>query len=393
MMLVSCVYPYNPDLVTRDGRMVIEGAITVGSTCEFKFSYVYGFNDPDDKALPTVTGYVEGEDGRKFTGYHPLQEVPTGTYRRFYQYNIDMFDASPNVRYRVHFEDADGNVYESDWIKVCDKPVIDDLRYILDHDRKELNVAISMHCPTETRFRWHYIETWEYHSILYATHYFNYQLMWDANGKYAPLNAWLPFKGDDNTYYCWKTNPSPEVKVISTSDQNENRFTDLEFHRVPSSDQKLSVFYNLRLYFEAIDENAYLYWKNIEENSDNQGGIFSPVPSQMHGNVYCVSNPDAEVIGYINASQVAIADVYYNNQVERFYDGTETSGALPDIIETEDPDDFMTLYSRGYRPYTHIPQVIGSEYGIFQWSWATCVDCRLLGGSKNRPADWPNPHW
>ncbi len=408
--LTSCVYPFEPEIETTDSRIVVEGSISVGGTSTFKFARVIPFtaSDKDVSQLTRelqVTGYIEGEDGTRVESYQGGwddrgADYETKSYGGYspqarYQLFFDTYLLNPGQRYRAHFEETYTQaVYETDWIEVCPAPVIDDLSYILNHERSELNVALSMHSATDSHFRWFYEETWEYHSDLQASHYLEPGAMFDPfTGEYQPMDALFKYPSGQNKYNCWNTFRSPEIKIFSTSDQAENRFTDLEFHRVASSNQKLQVLYKLTVYLEAISENAYLYWKNIEDNTNNQGTLFSPVPSQMAGNVHCLSDPGAEVIGYVSAAQTATAYMYYDDWKEKFYNGPGVDWANITIEEFTDYNEFASWYSRGYLPYTVIPADM-SESGqtTFQWAKARCVDCTLAGGTKVKPKDWPNNH-
>ena len=414
LALSSCVYPFNPDIETSDSRIVVEGSISIGATSTFKFARVLPFSEnyADARNLE-MTGYIEGEDGTRMESYYgnwddavvvftettradrPSGDWYGGSYAQpRYVLAFDTSAASPSQRYRAHFEDrVSGAVYETDWLDVCAAPVIDDLSYILDRERSELDVALSMHSTTDSHFRWYYEETWEYHSDLYASHYLVPEYLFSDTGVYQPGRAIFEFTGGQNKYNCWDTFRSPEIKIFSTSDQSENRFTDLEFHRVSSTNQKLQVLYKLTVYLEAISENAYLYWKNIEDNTNNQGSLFSPVPSQMAGNIHCLSDPSAEVIGYVGAAQMAVASMYYDDFKEKFYNGPGIDWANLVIEEFTDINEFATWYARGYLPYTVIPADM-SESGkrTYQWSKARCVDCTWQGGTKQKPKDWPNTH-
>ena len=409
LMLSSCVYPFDPGIETTDSRIVIEGSISLGGTSRFNFSRVYPFTSGDYIPAPmAMTGYIEGEDGTRIGPSLVNPDTPSdGNISIPTKDDPDYFSSSsqtqwtlqfdtpatmPSQRYRVHFEElGTGAIYESDWLEVCAQPVIDDLRYILDFDREELNVALSMHCNGYHHFRWYYEETWEYHADLNASHYLDPALLWDKRGNYQPEAAFLKFTMPENRYYCWMDERSPDVKIFSTAEQVEDRFTDLEFHRVSRYNKKLQMIYRLKVHLEAISEDAYLYWNNIDENTNNQGSIFAPVPSQMAGNIHCITDPSAEVIGYVNASREALGVMYFNNLQEGFYDGRATDWEMVTIEECYDPQEFAKWYSRGYLPYTFVSAEM-SETGMptYMWALARCVDCRYGGGTKKRPDDWPN---
>ena len=374
----ACVYPFEPVIEGTDGRLVVEGDIHVGSVSDFSFSRVYPISGDDFQiSPPVVQGYIEGEDGTRVEST-PLPYSGYGYgYGEYGSYSI-RFDTSKlkaKQRYRLHFEEKEsGAVYESDWIEVCPPPVIDELSYILDEEREELNVALSMHCNGRSHFRWHYDEVWEYKADAKATCYYD-----------PATNMVVDFPEDVNIFHCWSRYDSPTIKIFSTADQVDDRFVDLEFHRIPRNDKRLQILYQIKVYLEALNEDAYAYWQNIRENSENQGTIFSPTPSQMPGNIHCVSDPSVLVIGFINAAEQAEAEMYYDDYVERFYRGSSNF----EYFEIK-PDEFALYYERGYIPFNHF---LDFDRGhIYQWGSKRCLDCRTGGGTKDKPSYWPNDH-
>lgn len=375
----GCIYPFDPVVEGTDGRLVVEGDIHVGSVSDFSFSRVYPIGDEEiTLSAPVVRGYIEGEDGTRVdSAPKPVDGSGIGQEYGSYSLRFDTTDLTSGQKYRLHFEEqSSGAVYESDWIEVCPAPVIDDLSYILDEGREEMNVALSMHCNGRSHFRWHYDEEWEYHARDWARHYFD------------PVSGTVKeYPDGENTYYCWSSFKSPQIKIFSTADQVDDRFVDLEFHRIHRSEQRIQVLYHITVYLEALDEEAYKYWNNIQVNSQNQGTIFSPTPSQMQGNIRCLSDPAVQVIGYISAAEQAVADMYYDNLVEKFYRDPYTS---PIIKEEVEPFNFYEYYRRGYALY-YIVEDIGSPT-VYVWTLDSCVDCRKSGGTKTKPSHWPNNH-
>jgi hypothetical protein len=145
--------------------------------------------------------------------------------------------------------------------------------------------------------------------------------------------------------------------------------------------------YKITVYLEAIDEEGYKYWNNIRQNSENQGSIFSPMPSQMAGNLHCVTDPSVMVIGYVSAAVQAEAEMYYNDLNEFFY---KEPYEYPVEVKELKPAEFELYYNNGYKLY-QVLEEIGAKK-TYEWVIASCVDCRMLGGTKDKPAGWPNDH-
>ena len=53
-------------------------------------------------------------------------------------------------------------------------------------------------------------------------------------------------------------------------------------------------------------------------------------------------------------------------------------------------DSMAYWYSHGYLPYQELYESPGMEPTHYMWAQSICIDCRKLGGTKTKPADWPN---
>ncbi|MBQ9660358.1 MAG: DUF4249 family protein [Bacteroidales bacterium] len=388
---VSCVYPFEVSVPSEDARLTVDGSIRVGAQTVLTLSRVIPLNGGGDYSL-SFEGFIEGEDGSRVTGVPalvvPVAEEPSaGMAPPHLTLTFDTSALSDAQRYRLFLRDTGhGAEYASDWLTVHPAPVIDDLSYTPNQEEGRLDIAMTMHGGGGNRFRWSFEETWEYHADMQARYYFDPSRI-HVSGEYKPEMGIVPFPPGQNIYYCWRRYTSPGIRIFSTADQAEDRFTDLSFHQVARTDQRLQILYRLTVYLEALDEQGYNYWHNIEQNSQNQGSIFSPMPSQMTGNIHCLTDPSAEVLGYVNAAKVAVAELYYDNGSEHFY---QAQHRTIEVVNAQ-PESFETLYGIGYVPYDFFA---GSqaEPPAYQWLPRQCVDCRMQGGSKDKPEGWPNDH-
>jgi hypothetical protein len=60
------------------------------------------------------------------------------------------------------------------------------------------------------------------------------------------------------------------------------------------------------LYYEqqSLTREAFKFWKTLEEQSKNVGGIFDKPPATVRGNMYSTENEDEVVLGYFGASDI-----------------------------------------------------------------------------------------
>ena len=127
----------------------------------------------------------------------------------------------------------------------------------------------------------------------------------------------------------------------------------------------------------------------MKKNTENTGSVFNPLPSQLVGNIYCLSDPSKMVVGYFNVSPhqekrffIPAADVpgwNYNMSCKLFEinnnaDDIATYGSqlLPTIAAKTKPIPFSTAL----------------EILTFKASYPECVDCTLTG-TNTKPPFWP----
>ena len=382
-LVSSCIYPIEVELPEATNYpLVIEGNIRIGEVSSLSITRVAPFGEDGTRLEETPQFllrecYVEGEDGTRV----PATDAMTYFYSN--RVDFDTADLRADQRYRVHLS-SQKSIYETDWLEVCQAPVIDDLSYNKNDAFSELRIGLSMHCNGSKFFRWSFDETWEYHS------YVNTDLEFD------PESWTVGYYQGPSLYYCWKQVISPRINLFSTEGQTEDRFEDLDFHHFPLNDQRLQVMYRMKLVLEAISPGSYAYWNNIRQISDEQGSIFAPMPAQMVGNIHWLSGPDERVFGYIDATQPVRAVLYYDNSVENYFD--VRNYPRPDLddhyVEAWDKYNCSVLYKNGFLPYLTISQE--DENGVLKdyyiWAHASCIDCRMDGGTKDKPADWPTNH-
>lgn len=389
----ACVFPYEVDLEQNgDAPLVVEGDIQIGGTTRIRLSRLspieaissshgYYYDSHASQVSPSTPpecaqGTIVGEDGSSVESW-------TDTFLDRLELVFDTGGLRNDQRYRLHLEvsEAEGGettVYETDWITVNPAPVIDELTFAKNDDFKELWIRMSMHCDGAHYFRWRYVEEWEYHSDIQTS------LLYD------PETSEVANFGGEALYYCWGRSESTRINTFSTAGQTDDRFEDLSFHTVPLSAPRLQMMYRVTITLNAMSKDAYGYWENVRNSSEGQGSILAPMPSQMAGNVHCLTNPSAEVIGYVDACTETTGFVIYDNSQFKYYE-PEGRHRIELVSASNDPDTNRTMYYRGYLP-------VSGQYGRsgtierYEWALASCVDCRLKGGNKRVPENWPTGH-
>lgn len=60
----------------------------------------------------------------------------------------------------------------------------------------------------------------------------------------------------------------------------------------------------------SISKNAYNFWMSLSNQVNNVGGVFDPPPTTVRGNLFNVSNPKEQVLGYFGASGLSVFHIF-----------------------------------------------------------------------------------
>ena len=168
-------------------------------------------------------------------------------------------------------------------------------------------------------------------------------------------------------------------QMLATTDKlTENLIYEKELIEIPRDHDKLKILYYIEVQQNRIRKEAYEYFKNIQRNIEQTGSIFSPIPTEVRGNIVCVSDPKEWVLGYVDVTSTTIMKRFMP-ELRDFY---ETSYDCAKNILTGMAPDGYTYYI-----YSGAPTV-PNRYAPFR-----CVDCTYDGrGTKNKPSWWPTDH-
>lgn len=370
--VVSCVYDFHPDWQGQAGFVAIEGDILVGDTCQFEVRFSTDLEDENNVGEPlTYTLRVEADDGTVY----PLQDSI-----------VDLTKAGLTQEYRlvVEVQSPFRRTYASAWAPVQVSPPIDSLSYAINAERTALDINVSTHSDAPVGYyRWSASETWEYHSTYYANMFFA-PAGTVYRGRVIEQDSLVEYEEGDNLYYCWNSADRSDIMLGSTVELTEDRLVDHCLYSFADTDRKVSVVYFVELSQIRLTEEAYRFWETVRNNSSNVGGLFSPEPSELRGNIVNVDDPDELVLGYVSVSTCTRKKMFVNNYDTLFSIWRGLSSNLvepfPDI-----PDEWRKYYGWQYR-FGWIKE--GGSNTV--WAPIECIDCRASGGTKERPWWWIN---
>ena len=366
----SCIYPFTPEYPESDRRIVIEGDVLIGEQTSVRVSYLANLDGTTGSGpvAPLGSVWVEASNGTRYDG------ISTGD-RWNATFSVDTRQADPSLRYKLHFKDSrTAKEYSSVWLDVVSAGVIDSLYVGLDEPLSMVRFYMDFKGGEQTRyFRINFSEDWEYHSQC------NSELLYIPPENRRAGNGEIIQNEGTRYYYCWDKDNSTSIMLASTERLSSNVLKAHEYHSLPRTSRKISSVYSEEVHVAGITKDAYDYWNNINTGSNNTGSLFAPMPSDMPGNIVCLSDSTEHVIGYISATKRAVKRMFYYNATY-YIDAREPMTVRDTLPEKE----WFSYYQNGNLPAYYVEDLKG-----YTWAPARCVDCRVEGGTKEKPSWWP----
>ena len=381
LLVGACVYDFDAGLSGEEGILVVEGDILIGDYTNVRLSRSMGLTGSDELVYVSGRCYVESSDGKRYGNGSP---------------RIDTRSADPSREYRLVVETG-GRNYTSEWAPVLQTPPIDSVSYSISDDRSTMTIDVSTHGDEANRYyRWVAEQTWEYHAPFQASHYF-VQSGSILDGERVTRDTVVMYKNGANSYYCWNSGVVHDVMVASTDQLAENRLIRHPLYKIDCYEQRISYLYAVDLRQEAISELAYRYWTMLQKNTTDVGGLFSPEPYEMRGNVTCTEDPSEMVLGYVSVTAPATTRYFIRSHAIQFHKTRRSDFDFEPVYVQR--SDWRLYYRRNYDVYMlHTEEGAGTgrdteEDYEFDWLPARCIKCWLWGtGTKQKPEWWPNDH-
>jgi Domain of unknown function (DUF4249) len=360
--MVACRKPFEPAVI-REGSsiLVVDGTINIDGANPTVFTLSRTSNLSDSAAAhpePLAGVDVEAKDGRHFN----LREVATG------QYQAQLPALAMSGSYRVNIRTNDGAVYQSDFAQGETTPVIDSLHW---QQGDGVRITVATHDPANSThfYRWELDETYEYHSA--------YDAIWLVENGMIRLRD-----TSERTHICYLTRPGPNIVTASTIQLSQDVVTDQQLVIIPQGSEKLQFKYSVLVRQYALSAASYNYWQILKKNSQELGSLFDAQPSQLVGNLHCVSSPSTPVIGYVTASTITQKRLIIDNAQLTQWPVTDTSASFctTKIVDSNYP--FYLYPDTAYTVY-FFPMNGGMSVAPKK-----CIDCTLRGGTTIKPSFW-----
>jgi len=397
ILVTQCVEEYNPDIAGKDNLLVVNGSIIRGEKKQtILVSRSTSVNNPRFIAVENCHVFVKDDRDNIFH----FEEGEPGRYDA----EIDIAYLETGASFKLTVETPDEQLYESAYEEIYDSPSIDSLYFLEESnysdqahtngDGLRLNVDEYAREEFMGNYRWKMHETFETRSsntqiekILTGVRQDTFITIW----KWDTLNSeWIRdyaipfpefeyFSEPDTFHICYHDSEVEDVYLSNTSNifTNSRKRVPLQF--IPNG-PKLSFRYSCLVSRYTLSEEAYNYWLIKEAEIEGSGGLYNSQPSQNLSNIKNINDEHEAVLGYFWVSEV--------KQKRVFFDGPYVGKT--GFCHTE-PFDIFEFYAPTARfgQFTLIDTMYSPVYVTNdRTSPPGCYDCRISGGTLNRPDFW-----
>lgn len=375
MLFMSCTEPYIPELKNKGGQktLIIEGYIDAEGNSEYTLGYIAPLYETVDSSYTRVSNArlsIEEENGETFSDF---------SYTGESRYVIHHPSLRLNSKYRLRII-IGSREYLSEYVPLLISPEIERLDWKQNHD-EGVRFYLDTRADDEAHYRWKFEETWRFKAPQQS------QFLFD--GTHVRSRA----VEEQYPATCYISQNSPGIYLHTTETQDQNIIQDFNIHFIPNYSEKLAFRYSLLVKQYALSREAFTYWSLVKKNSENIGDIFGTMPTELVGNIFCISHPEEKVVGIVEAGKIAKKRIFINytdfpihwtDKYEYPFMCADTAGM---VVKTE-ADAFFAREENEYfvptKEFGLYPSTNPLYYGYVN---IRCVDCTARG-SKEPPSFW-----
>ncbi len=363
----SCKKPFKNDAINDSPNLlVIEGILNQGGQSSIFLSRSLKLSDKSVVQMEKgAKVQVEGTNNSVL----PLTESSAGVY------TLPVTTFNPNLQYRLRIKTIAGKEYLSDLMPVRTTPAIDSLNWRREGDGVGLYIDAHDSNNNTKYYQWDYVETWEQRSVGYSEYIYKDGLP-PQSRNYPDIMR---------IFTCWKSEASTNILISSTAKLSSDVVDDFPLALIPNRSEKLGVRYSILVRQYAIGKEAYDYLTLMKRNSEQLGSLFDNQPSELVGNIKCISNPNERVIGFLNISQIIEKRIFINNSQLPSWN---FSLSCEPIVIKNHVDSLRNAFSSGANLIIDYNIGLDGRIQSYNGNSSLCLDCRTRGGGTVKPSFW-----
>lgn len=299
ILLYSCVDRFIPDI--QDGQqqfLVVDGLISNQPGPYYVNITLSSSLDNENTTLSGVNVSIESETGEN----ENLTEISPGRYATSSIQGV----VGNSYRLNLVYQSAQ---FQSTWEKILPSAEIDSVSFeeqLKGTTDKEIEVAglqfyVYSHSqpdgPEYFRFEWE--EVWRI------------GVRWPPS--YLFLGNDLFTNNPDIRSTCWRYNNPANINIATTTGLSNNRLTKHPLQFITPEEERYSRRYSLNVKQYSLDEEEYIFWKNLQESNEEIGSLFDRQPATVIGNISSINESDDVILGYFSANGVTESRKYVSS--------------------------------------------------------------------------------
>lgn len=296
-VLNGCTEVYPLVTNTYEEAIVVEATLTNElKTQQIKITKTARF---EDKGIQTETGASVVVKDNQNNQY--IFEENSGVY-----VSQSAFQILPDRKYTLEIKTKDGKIYESSpEVLPTVNPIQSVVPAIATNKDGETGIEITVNSydPNRTSkyYRYEYEETYKIVAPRWSS------LKTVVTGPQSVKNI----ANDPNTRTCYSTKNSTDIILVNTNDQNEDRVT-LPIRFIAEDNYIIGHRYTIlvKQYVENLE--AYTFHKIMRDVSSSASILSPKQPGVISGNIKCISDPNAKVIGFFDVSSFSEQRIFFN---------------------------------------------------------------------------------
>lgn len=364
--LASCKDEFLLDNYAFDDVMVVDGAITnQQGPYSIRISKATMVNNNGKNPYEDCIVTIFDNEGN----YEVCNETKPGIYESL----NNSIQGEVGNSYYLKIETPNGRIYQTEPQQMLEPVEIDTVyaeltyKYLGDYSDGttsgyQFYTSTKLASKADCYLLWNLEETYQY-----STDYDLYAI--DVKGvfKYVGQDTSDIFQ---DLKWCWKTEPVGFLSVAETGSLDKPQIKNHPLHFVGTNSRKLTKRYCLFLKQYSITKEAYLYWKNIEDQISSDNFLILSQPFDIKGNVKNIKDPTETVYGYFTVASVSNKRVFFNKPEASF--GYDKCVVIVPIPPAQPLSDYYVKTEDG---------TVGSVE-------KRCLDCRNHGGDIVKPEFW-----
>jgi hypothetical protein len=361
---IACVDVYEIGTLKSEEALVVDGVFSdIFKRHQIFISRTTSFNQK----------YFKAEEGAEVTITDQDENVTTLSETKPGIYETPETAAVNGATYTLKIKTAAGKRYTSTEVLFKSGPDIDAVnsRYVETSNGKGVEISVNTEDPTgQTRFyRWNFIETYEVRTP--------FPSVWRWLGGNEVI-----FR-EDSIDICYVTDTLRNILTHTTKNLEQDKVVDKALKFIPEDSYSLTHKYSMLVQQFALSEEAFLYWENLRQTSEQQGTLSDRQPGTLPGNIISIDDPSETVIGFFEACKVSEKRIfvsYVDFYKEGFVRPPRMRSYCLEILPILAPELELGAYMEQYQETMYIWEVYGfSPDAVFQLMPKRCCDCRDLG--------------